>query len=227
MVEDVHQWAEKASVANSPLQDKIESLFLSIKQRKMDLYRHNDTNKFRNRIRKKIEGDRMTLKRLILQYNSTPLVEQLDIGGVMANLASNAPAVQLWPWSGGDTCNLLEKKKVFDVAMARLRLEEEKAILEGEMAQHSASLKAEAEAVRREIHAHRCRDSLDETCSHLCLLRSKLAQLQKHLEVVCQAYMSNAAVVDPNDNEEQWMTNDTDEDESGGDSDGNNDEECY
>ncbi|KAL2088357.1 hypothetical protein ACEWY4_015256 [Coilia grayii] len=208
-VEDVRQWAENASHTNSPLQEKIETTFLSIKQRKLDLYRQNDTNKLRGRIRKKIQEELASLKDLVMRYNSTPLVEHINTDGVMANLDINTQDVQLWPWSGGDRGNLLQKKKIFDLAMSRQRLVEEKSILEAEMAQHSASLKVESEALANIIAQHSCTGS----CSHLCYFRQRLAKVKKEAEVVFETYTHiptypHAQTEDETDNEEDTDTED-------------------
>ncbi|XP_062320899.1 uncharacterized protein LOC134023010 isoform X2 [Osmerus eperlanus] len=100
----------------------------------------------------------------------------------------------IWPWevNNSESSNILTKKKIFDVYMSTLRLQEEKIILMREMRQHCTYLGRLAESIRAitsEMSSGRNNGLSDE--GHrglLCLLKKKLADVQERFQAVCLSY---------------------------------------
>ncbi|KAM4530957.1 uncharacterized protein PAE49_023263 isoform 3-T4 [Odontesthes bonariensis] len=126
---DVQQWTTGATVQNDR-QKTIEGLYLSIKQRKFQLYRQTVGSKRRHILRKKIAAEKKALDDAIVDYNT-----------VVGDADKLPPPDEFlvednfsWPWEcHGDMC---QKKKVFDKVMLLNRLEEEAVIVVREIKQH-------------------------------------------------------------------------------------------
>ncbi|KAL2092736.1 hypothetical protein ACEWY4_012534 [Coilia grayii] len=121
---------------------KIEGLYLSIKQRKHYLYRLQDSNKGRQRMRRKIREDTAAFSSAVEDmraegYEGLPTVEEL--------LSKDHIA---WPWeTHGTRSDLMEKKKMFDQVMLVKRLHEEEKLLVKEMGRHLCSLNGLAQTI--------------------------------------------------------------------------------
>ncbi|KAJ8353405.1 hypothetical protein SKAU_G00209720 [Synaphobranchus kaupii] len=103
---DVQQWAicditdTITDPAQQTLQQSIEGLFVSIHQRKHSLYRQNDSNKLRHRLRQKLAEEKRRLFDQIRRYNTLAAEDKIDealIEGRLAGLGSGTEA-QIWPW---------------------------------------------------------------------------------------------------------------------------------
>ncbi|KAK1875419.1 Serine/threonine-protein kinase Nek5, partial [Dissostichus eleginoides] len=68
-VSDVQQWTTGTPIQND-LQKTIEGLYLSIKQRKFQLYRQSGGNKRRHKLRKKIVEEKKALEDAITEHNA-------------------------------------------------------------------------------------------------------------------------------------------------------------
>ncbi|KAL1268856.1 hypothetical protein QQF64_034219 [Cirrhinus molitorella] len=70
---EIQQWADTATSENASseqgLQKTIETLYVSIKQRKQDLYRESDGNKRRHKLRRKILEEKDKFCAAIDDYN--------------------------------------------------------------------------------------------------------------------------------------------------------------
>ncbi|KAJ8369372.1 hypothetical protein SKAU_G00094000 [Synaphobranchus kaupii] len=159
---DVQQWAicdttdTITDPAQQTLQQSIEGLFVSIHQRKHSLYRQNDSNKLRHRLRQKLAEEKRRLFDQIRRYNTLAAEDKIDealIEGRLAGLGSGTEA-QIWPWDAnisGSSVSITTKKKIHDQQMLTMRLQEERSILVVEMAQHCTSLQNLALALRTKI----------------------------------------------------------------------------
>ncbi|KAF3834428.1 hypothetical protein F7725_025632 [Dissostichus mawsoni] len=94
-VDDVKQWASKASPADAGcLQISIEALFVSICQKKRYLYRQND----RNKRRQKIAQEKKRLLEDIHKYNQQPDGDPIDTNTVVEKLSTKSAESMIWPW---------------------------------------------------------------------------------------------------------------------------------
>ncbi|KAJ8337423.1 hypothetical protein SKAU_G00386430 [Synaphobranchus kaupii] len=116
-VSDVQQWAlqgkGKPRGSQEELKGRIEGLFVRLQQRKRDLYRQNDSNKQRFRIRKTITKTKKQLTEAISCYNEavTNLTDKISCDG------SNPDVAFIWPWeehADGSSVGLGLRKKLFD-----------------------------------------------------------------------------------------------------------------
>ncbi|KAI4824359.1 hypothetical protein KUCAC02_012877 [Chaenocephalus aceratus] len=123
------QWTTGTPIQND-LQKTIEGLYLSIKQRKYQLYRQSGGNKRRHKLRKKIVEEKKALEDAITEHNA------------VAGEADKLPPPNellaednyYWKWEcHGD---MVQKKKVYDKVMLLTRLKEEAVILVHEVKQH-------------------------------------------------------------------------------------------
>ncbi|XP_032364155.1 uncharacterized protein LOC116678296 [Etheostoma spectabile] len=187
-VQEVKEWADgETDHQGTPqaLCKKIEALTTSIKTRAQLLYRKNDSNKGRHRIRRKIRQQKTTLKAMVAEYNS--LVPHEQAVCMDSVLDTEHP----WPWqiTQSGSADFSTKKEVFDRVMGVRRLQEDKKILVKEMKQHWESLKAHAR-VLSELSQHQSEDTIQRhltekaTKGHTCLILRKqweMRELQRHI----------------------------------------------
>ncbi|KAI4801695.1 hypothetical protein KUCAC02_019573 [Chaenocephalus aceratus] len=108
----------------------IEGLYLSIKQRKYQLYRQSGGNKRRHKLRKKIVEEKKALEDAITEHNA------------VAGEADKLPppnkllAEDNYSWKWECHGDMVQKKKVYDKVMLLTRLKEEAVILVHEVKQH-------------------------------------------------------------------------------------------
>ncbi|XP_029916449.1 uncharacterized protein LOC115365531 [Myripristis murdjan] len=128
-VSDVQQWTAGTTSQND-LEKTIEGLYLSIKQRKYQLYRKADGNKRRHQLRKKIAAEKRALEDAITKHNAV-LGETDKLPPPNELLAEENYS---WPWEcHGD---MAKKKRVYDKVMLLTRLKEEEGIVVREVKQH-------------------------------------------------------------------------------------------
>ncbi|CAB1459566.1 unnamed protein product [Pleuronectes platessa] len=121
-VSDVQQWTTGPTSPND-LQKTIEGLYLSIKQRKFQLYRQSDGNKRRHQLRKTIVVEKKSLEDAIIKHNAT--VEETDKLPPPNELLADDNYSWQWECHG----DMVQKKKVFDKVMLLSRLKEEAVIV--------------------------------------------------------------------------------------------------
>ncbi|XP_041961802.1 uncharacterized protein LOC121720035 [Alosa sapidissima] len=116
--------------------EKIEGLYLSIKQRKLDLYRLQDSNKRRHHVWSNIREDTSAFSMAVDELRAQGSV------GLPTPDELLATGHFVWPWEthGTRPSDLQTKIMVFDQYMLVSRLEEEKKILIQEMCRHTQSL---------------------------------------------------------------------------------------
>ncbi|XP_063323271.1 uncharacterized protein LOC134620872 [Pelmatolapia mariae] len=134
-VADVQKWAEETDQTDGSLgalQARIEELVIIIRVRTQSLYRQNDSNKRRHRIRKVILDEKKRLAAAVDDYNK--LAEPTK------QIVSSDALIQtdIWPWQSTSepAADLQTKRKVFEKVMAVRRLREEEMILCREMRHH-------------------------------------------------------------------------------------------
>ncbi|KAL3999365.1 hypothetical protein ACER0C_007136 [Sarotherodon galilaeus] len=134
-VADVQKWAEETDQTDGSLgalQARIEELVVIIRVRTQSLYRQNDSNKRRHRIRKVILDEKKRLAAAVDDYNK--LAEPTK------QIVSSDALIQtdIWPWQSTSepAADLQTKRKVFEKVMAVRRLREEEMILCREMRHH-------------------------------------------------------------------------------------------
>ncbi|XP_025753725.1 uncharacterized protein LOC106097324 isoform X1 [Oreochromis niloticus] len=133
-VADVQKWAEETDQTDGSLralQARIEELVVIIRVRTQSLYRQNDCNKRRHRIRKVILDEKKRLAAAVDDYNK--LAEPTK-----QIVSSDAlKQTDIWPWQSTSepAADLQTKRKVFEKVMAVRRLREEM-ILCREMRHH-------------------------------------------------------------------------------------------
>ncbi|XP_072563712.1 uncharacterized protein [Paramormyrops kingsleyae] len=191
---DVKEWAagETPDTSNASqgathrgLQQSIEGLYLSVRQRKTTLYRQNDSSKFRHRLRRKLAEDKKLLLQEIEKYNGLVLdsASNIDVAVVEHSLAGESTVSQIWPWEVHGSANIVIKKQLHDQVMLTMRLQEEKSILVLEMAQHCTWLQSLAVVLKNKIAEEDKRN--EGLC---CLLRRRLSDVSQRLQVVLQQY---------------------------------------
>ncbi|XP_073695406.1 uncharacterized protein [Garra rufa] len=146
---DVRHWAatEKRGSHSSQeeLQREIDEIIYSIRRKKQDLYRQNDSSRTRQRKRRRLGELKKTLGEKIVLYNAIPGCE----GKIDTEAACSLSDVIL-PWEAqGDVVSLRLKRRLFDQVMLVRRLEEEKIIIIKEMTQHYQHLKKELDKLDR------------------------------------------------------------------------------
>ncbi|XP_058624193.1 uncharacterized protein LOC131535332 [Onychostoma macrolepis] len=135
---DVKEWAagetpntshSSQGTAHRGLQQSIEGLYLSVRQRKQTLYRQNDSSKLRHRLRRKLAEDKKLLLQEIEKYNSLVLdsATNIDVAVVEHSLTGESTVSQIWLWEVHGSANILIKKQLHDQVMLTVRLQEEKA----------------------------------------------------------------------------------------------------
>ncbi|XP_071234147.1 uncharacterized protein [Salvelinus alpinus] len=145
---EVQQWAnteETNENMDGPqvVQRTIEVLFLSIKQRKRNLYRQTDGCKKRHLLHRKILEEKAKLTAVTEEYNT--LVPDSAIPSTDEILSADLHA---WPWELHGQIDLLTKKIAFDRVMLLRWLKEEELTVLKEVKQHWESLKRESENVQ-------------------------------------------------------------------------------
>ncbi|XP_073318484.1 uncharacterized protein [Pagrus major] len=152
-VDDVKQWAASerptADSTQEELQREIENMIYSIRKKKNDLYRQNDSNKTRQRKRRRLAEVKKKLKETVIQYNAEPAFEpKIDIEAV-CSLSDNV----ILPWDvQGDVVSLRLKRRLFDQVMLVRRMEEERLIIVKEMTQHCQYLRNALDKLDNLLH---------------------------------------------------------------------------
>ncbi|CAL8236874.1 unnamed protein product [Arctogadus glacialis] len=139
---DVKQWAatERNGAHNiqEELRREIDEIIYSLRRKKHDLYRQNDSNQTRQRKRRRIGEQKKKLQEKILLYNSTATSKEKINTEATSSLSDDL----ILPWEAqGDVISLRLKRRLFDQVMLVRRLDEEKAIVVKEMTQHCQYLK--------------------------------------------------------------------------------------
>ncbi|XP_039513391.1 uncharacterized protein LOC120468845 isoform X2 [Pimephales promelas] len=148
-VNDVKDWADATTATTTTndadaLASRIEVLVASIKRRSQRLYKDNDGNKGRARIRRKIREEKGILTSVVEKYNRmVPITETLCLDTILSGETA-------WPWQlpHSDSVDLRTKRRAFDIIMSVRRLEEEQKILVAEMDHHWKSLSARSDTLR-------------------------------------------------------------------------------
>ncbi|KAK9970033.1 hypothetical protein ABG768_028172 [Culter alburnus] len=191
---DVKEWAADETPDTSHatqgtthrgLQQSIEGLYLSVRQRKQTLYRQNDSSKFRHRLRRKLAEDKKLLLQEMQKYNGLVLdsATNIDVAAVEHSLTGESSVSQIWPWEVHGSANISIKKQLHDQVMLAMRLQEEKSILVLEMAQHCTWLQSLAVVLKNKMAEE------DKGNEGLCfLLRRRLSEVSERLQVVLQQY---------------------------------------
>ncbi|KAF3837698.1 hypothetical protein F7725_009466, partial [Dissostichus mawsoni] len=180
-ISDVKEWA--SDILQTALQQSIEGLYLSVRQRKQSLYRQNDSSKLRHRLRRKLADDKKRLNQEILKYNQLvhDSARGIDVAAVEHSLSGGSIMSALWPWE----VHGMAKKKILDQVMLTRRLQEEKGILLLEMAQHCTWLQNMAVALKNKV----AEEDVDQGNGGLgCTLRRKHSEASERLQVVLQQY---------------------------------------
>ncbi|KAK1904782.1 Collagen-like protein V6, partial [Dissostichus eleginoides] len=180
-ISDVKEWASGTSetsgtsedILQTALQQSIEGLYLSVRQRKQSLYRQNDSSKLRHRLRRKLADDKKRLNQEILKYNQLvhDSARGIDVAAVEHSLSGGSIMSALWPW------------EVHGMVMLTRRLQEEKGILLLEMAQHCTWLQNMAVALKNKV----AEEDVDKGNGGLGL-RRKHSEASERLQVVLQQY---------------------------------------
>ncbi|XP_073799249.1 uncharacterized protein isoform X2 [Danio rerio] len=195
---EIQEWADTAtSEANmgsdQGLQKTIESLYVSIRQRKQDLYRQSDGNKRRHKIRRKIWEEKAKFIAAIDEYNRAA-PQKLQSADTI--LASEGYA---WPWVLDERDNLVIKKKAFDQLMLLNRLTEEECVVLKEIRNHWKCLKRDHSLLNdlsSNIDVDKERNKLDFGLSEKgvlglrSVLQKRMCYLRTHMSSVQQLYTS-------------------------------------
>ncbi|XP_056456437.1 uncharacterized protein LOC130390471 isoform X2 [Gadus chalcogrammus] len=184
-IAEVKEWAESETPVTGlhVLQQSIEGLHLGLKQQKQTLYRQNDSNKLRHRLRRKLTEDKKRLLQEIDKYNSlvADLSKRIDVALVDHSLAGQSTGA-IWPWEDYGSVTIGVKKRLHDQEMLKTRLEEELPILVLEMALHCTWLQNLGVALKTELARYE-----DENGLH-CLLARRLAEVEERHQMVLQRY---------------------------------------
>ncbi|XP_039677040.1 uncharacterized protein LOC120571947 isoform X1 [Perca fluviatilis] len=204
-VHDVREWASDDSAGTrcddqQPLQESIEEMFLAVHHRKASLYNQTDSNKIRQLRRRKLGEEKKKLFEKIKLYNEQVADEERILEDKVESRLSvvegdSGADCLIWPWEvhSRESSNILTKKKIFDVYMSKMRLQEEKIILIREMRQHCTYLRKLAWSLRKmmsEMSSGRNSGSLSEEGHRglLCLHQKRLADVEEKFQVVSSRY---------------------------------------
>ncbi|KAI9544896.1 hypothetical protein NQZ68_041836 [Dissostichus eleginoides] len=221
-ISDVKEWASETSgtsedILQTALQQSIEGLYLSVRQRKQSLYRQNDSSKLRHRLRRKLADDKKRLNQEILKYNLLvhDSARGIDVAAVEHSLSGGSIMSALWPWEVHGMANFTAKKKILDQVMLTRRLQEEKGILLLEMAQHCTWLQNMAVALKNKV----AEEDVDKGNGGLGL-RRKHSEASERLQVVLQQYKTalgpDASFLQHEEESQSGLSSpDTSEDEEG------------
>ncbi|XP_067103277.1 uncharacterized protein [Osmerus mordax] len=188
-VTDVQEWAEtpvEDSDAPVELQKKMEEMSASIRQRTHRLYRQNDTNKGRHRMRAKIREEKGKLAALVLEHNT--LVQPSER---VESVELIFQPEYIFPWHVPTSDTDILTKKVFEKVMGIRRLEEEEVVLVKEMKQHWEYLKRRAEVLEQSISGDCWNLSPKGRKGLQSLHQRKLTELKSHQAVVRQMYLQH------------------------------------
>ncbi|XP_041640498.1 uncharacterized protein LOC121508067 isoform X2 [Cheilinus undulatus] len=189
---DVKEWADGETLETSDgaqgprgLQQTIEELYLSVKQRKNTLYSKNDSSKIRHRLRRKLAEDKKLLIQEVQKYNNLALhsASKIDESIVEHSLTGDSTASPIWPWEVHGSANISVKKKMHDQVMLTTRLQEEKTVLVLEMAQHCTWLQNFSVLLKTKVAEEGSGNK-----GLCCLLKKRLFEVLQRLEVVVQQY---------------------------------------
>ncbi|KAK7173361.1 hypothetical protein R3I93_003245 [Phoxinus phoxinus] len=197
---DVKQWAatERHSTHSSQeeLQTEIDEIIYSIRRKKHDLYRQNDSNQTRQRKRRRLGELKKTLREKIVLYNTIPGCEEEIDTEAACRLSDDF----ILPWEAqGDVVSLRLKRRLFDQVMLVRRMEEEKIIIVKEMTQHYQHLKKKLDKLDRllretkeDIKIHNPPRELTEEGHRglYCCILHKRYILQQKLAAVTSTYGS-------------------------------------
>ncbi|XP_062330454.1 uncharacterized protein LOC134031008 [Osmerus eperlanus] len=181
---------EKTSTTNPDLralQQSIEGLHMSVHARKQSLYRQNDSNKLRHRLRSRLAEDKRRLFEQVSKYNGmVPEDVNINVAVLEGSLAGSSAESLLWPW--GVLCNDVQylfalKKRMHDQHMLTTRLQEERTILICEMAQHCTWMKNLSTVLSTKIA-----EEGEENNGLRCLLQLRLSEAEGKLQLVLQYY---------------------------------------
>ncbi|XP_019211189.1 uncharacterized protein LOC109200175 isoform X2 [Oreochromis niloticus] len=134
-VADVQKWAEETDQTDGSLgalQARLEELVVIIRVRTQSLYRQNDSNKRRHRIRKVILDEKKRLAAAVDDYNK--LAEPTK--QIVSSDALIQTDIWLWQSTSEPAAELQTKREVFEKVMAVRRLREDEMILCREMRHH-------------------------------------------------------------------------------------------
>ncbi|KAK1896646.1 putative protein YveK [Dissostichus eleginoides] len=226
-ISDVKEWASGTSetsgtsedILQTALQQSIEGLYLSVRQRKQSIYRQNDSSKLRHRLRRKLADEKKRLNQEILKYNQLvhDSARGIDVAAVEHSLSGGSIMSALWPWEVHGMANFTAKKKILDQVMLTRRLQEEKGILLLEMAQHCTWLQNMAVALKNKV----AEEDVDKGNGGLgCTLRRKHSEASERLQVVLQQYKTalgpDASFLQHEEESQSGLSSpDTSEDEEG------------
>ncbi|KAE8300818.1 hypothetical protein D5F01_LYC00965 [Larimichthys crocea] len=148
---DVKQWAATerpdADSSQEELQREIDDTIYSLRRKKHDLYRQNDSNKTRQRKRRRLTESKKKLRERIMQYNDAA-AEKIDI-----DAACSLSEDVILPWDvQGDVVSLRSKRRLFDQVMLVRRMEEERLIIVKEMTQHCHYLRKALDKLDHLLH---------------------------------------------------------------------------
>ncbi|KAI4799323.1 hypothetical protein KUCAC02_017022 [Chaenocephalus aceratus] len=223
-ISDVKEWASGTSgtsedILQTALQQSIEGLYLSVRQRKQSLYRQNDSSKLRHRLRRKLADDKKRLNQEILKYKQLvhDSARGIDVAALEHSPSGGSIMSALWPWEVHGMANFTAKKKILDQVMLTRRLHKEKGILVLEMAQHCTWLQNMAVALKNKV----AEEDVDKGNGGLgCILRRKHAEASERLQVVLQQYKTalgpDASFLQHEEESQSGLSSpDTSEDEEG------------
>ncbi|XP_034556273.1 uncharacterized protein LOC117824805 isoform X2 [Notolabrus celidotus] len=188
-VSDVQQWT-RGSTSQNDLEKTIEGLYLSIKQRKYQLYRQSDGNKRRHQLRKRIAAEKKALEDAISKRNA--VVGEADKLPPPSELL--AEDNYSWPWEcHGD---MAKKKRVHDKVMLLTRLKEEEVIVVREVKQHWEYMRSMIEELSSHLSEGITQQSSAVALSErgreglLCLLKRRLSVVQAQQGAARTIYQS-------------------------------------
>ncbi|XP_077088406.1 uncharacterized protein LOC143740227 [Siphateles boraxobius] len=210
-VSDVREWAAGDTTGTS-LEQSIEGRYLNVRQRKQALYRQNDSGNFRHGLRRKIAESKRLLLKDIETYNSHEPAMAIDLNEVEQSLSGDNPS-PTWPWEVHGSAQIEDKLKMFNKAMLKMRLEEERTILVQEMAQHCSWLqKLQATLKRKTSEEDKQNNGLS------CLCRRRLSEVSDTLKEVHLQYKAvlgpqGSAIELEEENESDFSSPDTSENE--------------
>ncbi|KAF4098004.1 hypothetical protein G5714_022012 [Onychostoma macrolepis] len=191
---DVKEWAAgetpntshgSQGTAHRGLQQSIEGLYLSVRQRKQTLYSQNDSSKLRHRLRRKLAEDKKLLLQETEKYSGLVLdsATNTDVAVVERSLTGESTVSQIWPWEVQGT-NISIKKQLHDQVMLTMRLQEENSIMVLEMDGTTLHMVAEPAVVLKKKIAEEDKGK-EGLC---CLLRRRLSEVSERLQVLLQPY---------------------------------------
>ncbi|KAI4803000.1 hypothetical protein KUCAC02_006563 [Chaenocephalus aceratus] len=107
-------------ILQTALQQSIEGLYLSVRQRKQSLYRQNDSSKLCHRLRRKLADDKKRLNQEILKYKQLvhDSARGIDVAALEHSPSGGSIMSALWPWEVHGMANFTAKKKILDQNMA-------------------------------------------------------------------------------------------------------------